>query len=96
MASVPISESKASSKVSVVRFALTGAIASGVFFLLCWVGLFLPFGSPTHAYLGLFTNAELTTAFGFGQGLCWSVIFGAVAGLLISVSYNALSVFDAR
>ena len=96
MAPLPASESKAASKVGVVRFALTGAIASGVFFLLCWVGMFLPFGAASHMYIQLFTQAEITSGLALAQGLCWSVIFGAVAGLLISVTYNALSVFDAR
>ena len=81
-------------KIGVLRLALTGAITAGVFFALCWVGLFLPFGSPTHAYLGLFTNAEMTSAAALFQGLCWSVAFGALVGGLTAFFYNALSVLD--
>jgi hypothetical protein len=80
--------------IGVIRLAATGAITAGVFFALCWVGLFLPFGSPTHAYLGLFTNAEMTSAAALIQGLCWSVAFGALVGGLTAFFYNALSVLD--
>lgn len=81
-------------KIGVLRLALTGAITAGVFFALCWIGLFLPFGSPTHAYLALFTNAEMTSAAALVQGLCWSVAFGALLGGMSAFFYNALSVLD--
>lgn len=76
--------------VSVLLFAATGAIASVAFFALCWLGAWLPIGSPTHLYLQLFTPADTSTASGLAQGLCWSLIFGAVAGGLIALVYNAL------
>jgi len=81
-------------KIGVLRLALTGAITAGAFFALCWIGLFIPFGSPTHAYLGLFTNAEMTSTTALFQGLCWSVIFGGLLGGLTAFVYNALSVLD--
>ena len=83
-------------KASLLRSALAGAMASGVFFLLCWLGAFLPIGPATHMYLQLFTNAELTSALALGQGFCWSVIFGFVAGALIALCHNLLAVFDGR
>ena len=81
-------------KLSVVRLALTGAIAAGIFFLLCWVGAFLPIGPATHAYIQLFTNAEMGTALALVQGLCWSLVFGLVAGTLVALVYNALGALD--
>ena len=97
MASETLSASSAGyGKVSVLRFMLTGAIASGIFFALCWAGAFLPIGPATHEYLRLFTNAPLASGLGFAQGLCWSVVFGAVAGGLIGFSYNLLGAFEQR
>jgi len=84
------------SRVSVLLFAGTGAIASAVFFGLCWLGAYLPFGSPTHMYLQLFTTAETSSALALGQGLCWSLIFGAVAGGLIALVHNALAYLTRR
>jgi hypothetical protein len=81
-------------KIGVLRLALTGAMTAGIFFALCWVGTFIPFGPATHAYLGLFTNAEFTSAAALVQGLCWSVVFGAVVGGLTAFVYNALSAVD--
>ena len=83
-----------SRRIGVLRLALTGAITAGVFFVLCWIGLFIPFGSPTHTFIGLFTNAEMTSAVALFQGLCWSVVFGALVGGMTAFVYNALSVLD--
>lgn len=81
-------------KIGVLRLALTGAIVASLFFVLCWIGMFLPFGSPTHAYLALFTNAEITSTNALVQGVCWSALFGLVAGGLTALVYNALSALD--
>lgn len=83
-------------KVSVPRFVLTGAIAAGAFFALCWAGAFLPIGPATHVYLQLFTSAPITSGAAFAQGFCWSVVFGAVAGGLIGFTYNLLGAFERR
>ena len=97
MASIALSESGSrTGKVNVVRFVLTGAIASGTFFALCWIGAFLPIGPATHMYLQLFTSAPLTSAAALVQGLCWSAAFGAIAGGLIGFTYNLLGALDRR
>lgn len=97
MASAPLGPSRAGNgKVSITRFALTGALASAVFFTLCWVGTLLPFGSATHMYLKLFTAGPVTSGPAMAQGFLWSVAFGAVAGGLIGISYNMLGVFERR
>ena len=46
-------------KVGVLRLALAGAITASLVFVLCWLGTLVPFSSPTHAYIGLFTPAEM-------------------------------------
>ena len=74
----------------IFRFAATGAIASGIFFALCWAGTFLPF-SASHMYIELFTRAEISSAGALVEGLCWSVVFGAIAGALIAGVYRILA-----
>jgi hypothetical protein len=38
-----------SRRADVLRCALTGAISAPAFFILCWLGAFLPVGPATHA-----------------------------------------------
>ena len=78
------------------RLAVTGALAAGLFYILCWIGAQLPLGPATHGYLTLFTNAEITTGRALVEGLIWSVAFGLIAGGLIALIYNALSFLDRR
>ena len=85
-----------SHRLGVLRFALTGALAAGLFFGLCWVGAQLPIGPATHMYLNLFTNAELSSSLALIEGVCWSVAFGLIAGALIALIYNALAFLDRR
>lgn len=80
----------AADKLSVRRFALTGAIVATVFYALCWIGAFLPIGPATHMYLQLFTGAELSSATALIQGVVWSAVFGMIAGGLIAIIYNGL------
>ena len=86
----------APSKVDVVRFALTGALSTTIFFILCWVGAFLPFGPATHMYLQLFTSADVNSGLALWQGLCWSLAFGLIAGALIALSYMLVAAVDGR
>ena len=83
-------------RAHVIRFALTGAFAAGIFYALCWLGAFLPIGPATHMYLALFTSAEVTSSLALIQGLCWSLLFGAIAGSLIAFIYNLLAPVDRR
>ena len=83
-------------RANVLRLALTGALASGVFYVICWVGAFLPLGPATHMYLALFTNAEVNSSLALVQGLCWSLGFGLIAGTLIALFYNLLASLDRR
>lgn len=83
-----------SRKLGVLRLAFTGAIATGIFFILCWVGVLLPIGPATHMYIQLFTNADMGSGLALAQGLCWSIVFGLIMGTLIALVYNALSWID--
>jgi hypothetical protein len=74
----------------VLRCALTGALVAALLFILCWIGTFLPVSSPTHAYIGLFTAAPLSSAPALIAGTCWSLAFGAIMGGLIALVYNGL------
>ena len=76
--------------IGVLRLALTGAITAAFVFLLCWLGTFIPFSSPTHAYLGLFTPAEMSSVAALAQGVCWSFLFGGLSGAVLAAVYNAL------
>ena len=79
---------------NIVRFALSGAVTAGAFFVLCWIGAQLPIGPATHAYLGLFTNAESTSGAALVHGTLWSLAFGLLAGALLALSYRATAFLD--
>jgi hypothetical protein len=81
-------------RTNVIRFALTGAIASAGFFVLCWLGTFVPFSSPTHGYIGLFTNAETNSAAALLEGGFWSLAFGLVGGAILALAYNLTGFLD--
>ena len=87
---------KSSSRLGVLRCALTGAIVLGGLFLLCWLGAVLGMTGGSHAFLSLFTQAAGATTPSLVFGLCWSIIFGALAGGLTALVYNALGVLDRR
>lgn len=96
MATLVSQTNTAPGRVDVVRFALTGALAATIFFFLCWVGAFLPFGPATHMYLQLFTSADVNSGLALWQGLGWSLAFGLIAGALIALSYKLVAAVDGR
>lgn len=75
----------------VFRFAATGAIASAIFFVLCWAGAMLPIGPASHMYVQLFTQAAIPSAAALAEGLCWAIVLGAIAGALIAGVYRLLT-----
>ena len=77
-------------RIGVLRLALAGAITAAAVFVLCWLGTFIPFSSPTHAYIGLFTPAEMSSVAALAQGICWSFLFGGLSGAVFAAVYNAL------
>ena len=82
-------ETRETHTLSILRLAATGGATAAVVFLLCWLGTFLPFTSPTHAYITLFTNAPIDSGLALAQGLCWSLLFGLLVGAIFALVYNA-------
>ena len=80
--------------LSVIRMLVAGGLTASAVFLLCWVGAFLPYASPTHAYIGLFTTAEYTSGQALAEGFCWSLLFGGVVGALFALIYNFTAYFE--
>lgn len=79
--------------LDVLRFAATGALVAVLLFIFCWIGTFIPLSSPTHAYIGLFTAAPVSSTQALAEGACWSLAFGAIIGALIALVYNSLGGF---
>jgi hypothetical protein len=84
-----IIEARGAHTLSVARLAITGAVTAAAIFVLCWLGTFAPFSSPTHAYITLFTNADISSGSALAGGTCWSFLFGLIAGAVFALIYNA-------
>ena len=82
--------------VSVIRLAVATGVALAVIFVLCWIGTFVPFGSPTHAYISLFTNADISSGAALLEGGFWSLLFGLLSGAVFALVYNATASLDRR
>lgn len=81
--------------LSVMRCAVSAAVGLAVLFALCWAGaVFIE--SQSHMFIALFTTQPTASSSALVEGLCWSFVFGAVAGAVIAVTYNLLSRFDRR
>ena len=89
-------QSIAAHRIGVLRLALTGAITAAVVLVLCLLGTLIPFPSPTHAYIGLFTPAEMNFFAALCQGVAWSFLFGGLSGGLLASVYNLLSGLEPR
>jgi hypothetical protein len=83
-------------KIGVFRLATTIGLAAAAFFALCWVGTFLSFVSPTHAYIGLFTTADTQSVQALIEGGVWSLLFGVFSGGLVAALYNLFAGLDRR
>jgi hypothetical protein len=83
-------------RIGVLRLALTGAIASAVFFVFCWVGAQVPVGTLSHMYVQLFTKADMNSTTALIEGFGWSVGFGLIGGALIAVAYNLLGSLERK
>ena len=83
-------------KVGMLRFSVTGALASAIFFILCWLGAQLSIGPASHMYIQLFTDEHVTSGLALLQGACWSLLFGLLTGGLIAFFYNILASLDGR
>lgn len=75
--------------LSVARLLVAGGVTAAVVFVLCWAGSFIPFSSPTHAYISLFTNTDVSSGRALAEGTLWSLLFGALVGAAFALIYNA-------
>ncbi len=82
--------------VGVLRLSATIGASATAIFGLCWAGTRIAFLSPIHAYIGLFTLAEPSSVQALAEGLCWSLLSGALAGAVIAIFYNAFSWLQPR
>ena len=82
--------------LSIIRVAVATGVALAVIFVLCWIGTFIPFGSPTHAYISLFTTTEIGSGRALFEGTCWSALFGLLSGAVFALVYNATASLDRR
>ena len=79
--------------LSVIRMLVAGGLTAAAIFLLCWVGTSLPYDSPTHAYIGLFTTAEFGSGQALAEGFSWSLLFGGMVGAIFALVYNVTAYF---
>ena len=84
-----LTQGREAHRLSVTRLSVATGVSAAVILVLCWIGTFVPFSSPTHAYIGLFTNADYSSATALFQGVCWSFAFGLIVGAVFALIYNA-------
>ena len=84
----------AARRLGVLRLSLTGGLAALSFFVLCWLGVVIGFPGNTHAYIALFTAADMASARALVEGGCWSLGFGLIGGALVAIFYNLFAPLD--
>ena len=90
------SQSEVHHPLGVTRLLVTGAATAAVVFVVCWLGTFVPFSSPTHAYIGLFTPADISSGRALVEGSVWSLLFGGLTAGLFALIYNAAAAIGRR
>lgn len=93
---LPTIEQRSTSHIGVVHLAVTAAVAAAAIFVLCWIGTFIGFVSPTHAYVRLFTTWDTQSVQALIEGGTWSLLFGLLSGGLIAALYNLFAGLDQR
>ena len=83
-------------RLGVIRVGVAAGVSAALVFVLCWLGTFVPFGSPTHAYVSLFTPAQMQSIQALGEGTLWSLLFVAFVGAVFAVVYNLFGGLDRR
>ena len=91
-----LSEARDTQHLSAVHLGISGGLTAGLIFVLCWLGTFVPFSSPTHGYITLFTNAEISSGSALAQGACWSLLFGFILGAVFAFIYNLTAPLSRR
>jgi hypothetical protein len=66
-------------------------VALIVLFAVCAiVALAAPDLQAAHAWIGLFTTAPAASVRAWAEGIIFSLVFGALAGVVFAVTYNAV------
>jgi hypothetical protein len=79
--------------LSVRGLSLALGVALIVLFVLCaLVELLLPGLPATHAWIGLFTLAPVTSPQAWLEGVFYSLVFGIVTGAVVAAVHNAVAV----
>ena len=86
----------ASRGIGVARLAAAAGITAAGVFVLCWIGTFVPFSSPTHAYISLFTVADAQSVTALIEGSVWSFLFGVLIGAVFALAYNKMRALERR
>jgi hypothetical protein len=97
-AQVPLTiiEKRSTSHIGVLRLAATIGVGSTLIFVLCWLGTFITYSSPTHSYLGLFTDAETQSVQALVEGSTYSLLFGLLSGGIVAALYNFFAGLERR
>lgn len=67
------------------------SLALVALFIVCAVvQLIAPNIQATHAWIGLFTTAELPSLRAWIEGILFSVVFGLIAGAIFVLGYNRI------
>lgn len=81
-------------RIDIVRCAIAVAATLALLFALCWLGAFLSIGPATHMFVTLFTAAAPVSTLGLVTGVCSALIFGALAGAIFALTFNAIGRFS--
>lgn len=82
--------------LSIARLVVAGGVTAFTVFLLCWLGTFVSVSSPTHAYITLFTTADIGSTRALLEGGLWALLFGALVGAVFALFYNAAAPLGRR
>src|SRR5438552_16176028 len=69
-------------RADVARATVAAALALAIVFLGCWLGAYLKI-VESHMFIQLFTTKPLNSIAALAEGVCWSVVFSGLIGLLV-------------
>jgi len=78
--------------MSTLGLAVAASVALIVLFVTCaLVGVLFPDLQATHAWVGLFTLAPVTSPQAWLEGIFFSLAFGVLTGSIIAAVHNAVA-----
>lgn len=87
--------SNAISRVRLLRFGLSGAIAAGLIFVGLWMAAQLPMG-PSDMIVDLFTTRGTASTAGLEEGVLYAALIGFFAASIADLAYEALRWLEHR